>query len=177
MAETYTIRPICRRDDPVVAAIIREVMPEFGCAGAGFAIHDPEVDRMSEAYPGGRARYYVVELGGEVAGGAGFGPLTGSSEQDQICELRKMYFRRTLRGLGAGRELLARLLAEMRECGFRQCYLETTKQMVAAQGLYRALGFAELPGPLGATGHFGCDRFFLRELEMPVDAGRNPQES
>lgn len=36
--------------------------------------------------------------------------------------------------------------------------------MDAAQKLYRRAGFKPLPAPLGATGHHGCDRYFLLEL-------------
>src|SRR5687768_2258106 len=54
----YSIRPITPEDDPVVAGIIRKVMPEFGADGPGFAIHDPEVDFMSKAYRGKKAGYF-----------------------------------------------------------------------------------------------------------------------
>jgi putative acetyltransferase len=164
MQAPYSIRPIQPADDATIATIIRTVMPEFGCSGQGFAIHDPEVAAISAAYPGGRARYYVVEQRGRVAGGGGFGPLAGLPDTARTCELRKMYFLPELRGLGAGRALLERLLAEMAEVGFRRCYLETTTRMQVAQALYRRLGFHEIPGPLGATGHFGCDKFFVRDL-------------
>ena len=50
MPPTYSIRPIEARDDAAIAAVIRSVMPEFGAGGAGFAIHDTEVDAMSAAY-------------------------------------------------------------------------------------------------------------------------------
>ena len=159
----WTMRPITAADDAAVAHVIRTVMPEFACDGPGFAIHDAEVGAMSAAYPGGDARYYVIELDGRVQGGGGFARLLGS-EDPSVCELRKMYFLPPLRGLGAGRALLGRLLAEMREAGYRHAYLETTEQMRAAQALYRAFGFAPLCGPLGATGHTGCDRFYIRDL-------------
>jgi putative acetyltransferase len=158
----YAIRPIEARDDAAVAAIIRRVMPEFGAGGPGFAIHDPEVDAMSAAYAAPGHRYFVVELDGRVAGGGGIAPLAGGDAD--TCELRKMYFLPELRGRGAGRALMARCLAFAREAGFRRCYLETLTGMDAAERLYRAAGFAEIPGPLGATGHFGCDRFYLRTL-------------
>lgn len=158
------LRPIRPADDPLVAAVIRDVMTEFRCTGEGFAIHDPEVAAMSEAYPGGEARYYVVERDGAVLGGAGFGRLVGTDGEAAICELRKMYFRPAARGLGVARALLDLLLLEMRQAGYRRCYLETTAWMEAAQRLYRRAGFAEVPGPMGATGHHGCNKFFLREL-------------
>ena len=160
----FTIRPITPADDAAMANMIRTVLHEFGCVGEGFAIHDPEVDWLSRAYPGGDARYFVVECDGVVAGGGGFGRLAGTTPDEAICELRKMYFVPALRGLGAGRALIAHLLAEMRAAGYRRCYLETTTAMSAARRLYIAAGFTESCSPLGATGHHACDRFFVRDL-------------
>jgi putative acetyltransferase len=36
--------------------------------------------------------------------------------------------------------------------------------MDAAQRLYERNGFTRIPAALGATGHFGCNRFYLRAL-------------
>lgn len=165
--ETFLLRPIRPRDDAAVAAVIREVMTEHRCTGAGFAIHDAEVSAMCTAYTRPDARYYVVERGGdptEILGGAGFARLHGTDAAAATCELRKMYFRPVARGRGLGRALLDLLLDEMRACGYRRCYLETTTWMADAQRLYRAAGFTPLPAPLGCTGHHGCDAFFGREL-------------
>ena len=158
------LRGIRPADDAAVAQTIRSVMTEFGCSAEGFAIHDAEVDAMSAHYPGGTARYHVVERDGDVLGGGGFAPLAGSPPDAATCELRKMYFRPEARGRGLGHALLRRLLAEMRAAGFRRCYLETTSWMQAAQHLYTAHGFTLLPGPEGATGHHACDRHFARPL-------------
>jgi putative acetyltransferase len=43
-------------------------------------------------------------------------------------------------------------------------YLETVDRMTAANGLYQSFDFEPLPGPLGATGHGGCDAFYLKTL-------------
>ena len=51
-----------------------------------------------------------------------------------------------------------------RQFGYRRCYLETLTGMDAAQHLYVAAGFKALCGPLGATGHFACDRYFALDL-------------
>ncbi len=145
-----------------MATTIRTVMTEHACAGPGFAIHDAEVDQMSAAYATADARYYVVERDHQVLGGAGFARLQGSTVEQATCELRKMYFDPKARGLGLGRALLDLLLAEMRSAGYRRCYLETTKQMQAAQRLYRAAGFAPLCAAEGNTGHHGCDTFYVK---------------
>ena len=162
--DLVVLRPIRPVDDRALAAVIRDVMTEHRCTGSGFAIHDAEVDAMSVAYAGPDARYYVVEQDREVVGGAGFARLAGTKPADATCELRKMYFRPAVRGLGVGRALLELLLDEMAACSYRRCYLETTSWMDDARRLYLAAGFRELPGPLGCTGHGGCDMFFAREL-------------
>lgn len=158
----FTIRPISPTDNAAVAAIIRSVMPEFGADGPGFAIHDTEVDDMASAYGAPGCSYFVVERNGRVCGGAGVAPLPGTS--DGTCELRKMYFLPELRGLGAGAELIGLCLAQARRLGYRRCYLETLTGMDAAQKLYEKHGFSRIPSALGSTGHFGCNRFYLREL-------------
>ena len=156
------IRPIASADDAAVAAIIRTVMPEFGACGEGFAITDPEVAHMSRAYSAPRAAYFVVENGGAVVGGGGVAQLEGADPA--ICELRKMYFLPAARGLGAGSAMMQRCLQAARGFGYRQCYLETLTGMDAAQRLYERTGFRRIAGPVGATGHFGCNTFYLLDL-------------
>lgn len=162
MPSGFLIRPITPEDNPAVAAIIRTVMPEFGADGPGFAIHDPEVDTMYQAYAQPRSSYFVVERDGRVIGGAGIAPLEGG--EADVCELRKMYFLSEARGIGAGTAMMQRCLDAARMHGFARCYLETLTGMDEAQALYLRSGFRQLCAPLGGTGHFSCDRFFLREL-------------
>ena len=156
------IRRILPADDAAVAALIREVMPGFGACGPGFAINDPEVDYMSRAYTAPRSAYFVLEEDGRVIGGSGIAPLEGG-DQD-TCELRKMYFLPEARGRGLGERMLQHCLSCARELGFRRCYLETLTGMDAAMRLYERTGFRKLCGPLGATGHFSCDRHYLLDL-------------
>ena len=158
----YLIRPIAPDDDAAMALVIRTVMPEFGAVGSGFAISDPEVDWMSRAYSEPRCAYFVIERNGEVMGGGGVAPLTGGDPD--VCELRKMYFLPEVRGLGAGAAMMTHCLAAAREIGFRRCYLETLRGMDAAMRLYERTGFHKIAGPMGATGHGGCNAFYLMDL-------------
>jgi putative acetyltransferase len=158
----YRIRPIEPRDNAAVAAIIRTVMPEFGADGPGFAIHDAEVDDMHASYSRTRCAYFVVERGGKVIGGGGVAPLDGGDTA--VCELRKMYFLPEARGIGAGARMMQLCLDAARELHFKRCYLETLTGMDAAQSLYRKYGFQPIAAPMGGTGHFSCDRFYIREL-------------
>jgi len=159
----FILRPITGADDAAMAAVIRTVMPEFGACGPGFAINDPEVDHLSVAYSDPRSAYFVIEAGGRVVGGAGIAPLAGAA--GSTCELRKMYFLPEARGFGQGRRLLDHCLQQARRLGYERCYLETLTGMDAAMRLYTRAGFTALCSPLGATGHFACDRYYAKELQ------------
>ena len=162
----FTIRAIAASDScGRGSSLIRTVMPDFGASGPGFAIHDPEVDDMFSAYQASQSAYFVVGRRGQkdVLGGAGYAPLAGGD--GATCELRKMYFLPELRGLGLGRELLERCIAAARAAGFARMYLETLTGMDRAKALYERAGFMAIPCALGATGHFGCDRFYVLDLQ------------
>jgi putative acetyltransferase len=119
---------------------------------------------MSRAYDRAGAAYFVVEdpAGGRVLGGGGVAPLDGG--EPDVCELRKMYFLPEARGRGVGAAMLDTCLDAARRLGYRRCYLETLTGMDAAQRLYARAGFRRIDGAMGATGHFGCDRYFLLDL-------------
>lgn len=159
---TLTIRPITPADDPVVAAVIRSVMMEYGASGEGFSINDAEVEHMAEAYGGPRAAYFVVTDGTRVVGGGGIAHLDGG--ESDVCELKKMYFLPEARGVGMGRTLLARCLDAARERGYTRCYLETMSVMREARRMYERAGFTKIDAPMGATGHFSCDAWYVQAL-------------
>jgi len=162
LSGAFELRPARKSDDPAVAQVIREVMSEFGAVGKGFSIEDAEVDAMYEAYPAPRSKLLVIEGNGEVLGCGGIGPLVDADEG--ICELRKMYFTDGLRGAGMGSKMLRALLDFARQAGFRLCYLETLNNMDDARRLYLKYGFKPHDGPLGNTGHSGCNRYMTLEL-------------
>jgi putative acetyltransferase len=158
----FKLRPITAADDAAMAAVIRTVMPEFGAVGDGFAINDPEVDWLSRAYSEPHCAYFVVDRAGQVLGGGGVAPLVGGPPD--VCELRKMYFLTEVRGIGAGAAMMAKCLDAARGLGFKRCYLETLRGMDAAMRLYERSGFQRIAGPMGATGHGGCNAFYLLDL-------------
>ena len=156
------IRPITREDNAVVADIIRLVMTEFRAVGCGYSINDSEIDDMYTAYAAEGSAFYVVLLDGQVLGCGGFGPLVGGKKD--TCELRKMYFKAGLRGLGVGTKLLQLCLDEAARAGYRHCYLETMDDMKQARRLYGRHGFEYLDQPMGNTGHTSCGTWMFREL-------------
>jgi putative acetyltransferase len=160
--ENFKIRLINKSDDPYLESVIKDVMTEFGAVGEGYSIEDDEVRNMYGAYSNPRAAYFVIEFDGVVLGGAGIGPLIGGD--DDVCELKKMYFRPSLRGMGLGKRLMDLCLDAAKERGYKKCYLETLARMPQARGLYIKYGFTPIDAPMGCTGHFNCENWYIKDL-------------
>ena len=167
-AGTFLIRPVEPEDAPFLRDLIIDTLGEYGATGGGFASSDSDTRDMYAAFQREGRRYYAVAKmedqrlkTKDVVGGGGIAPLPG---EPGTCELVKMYFRPGIRGLGLGKRLLSHCLDAARALGYRRIYLETLQNMHEARGLYEHLGFRQIPGPCGQTGHFGCDTFYARDL-------------
>jgi putative acetyltransferase len=58
-----------------------------------------------------------------------------------------------------------RCLEAARRKGYARCCLETLASMTAANRLYRSFGFRPLPQPMGQTGHFSCDTWYVLDFQ------------
>jgi putative acetyltransferase len=158
----YLIRPLQKRDNPVIACIIREVLTEFKANKPGTVYYDPTTDDLHLLFSKKCARYWVLEVDGQVIGGSGVFPTVGLPVG--CCELVKLYLLNEHRGKGFGKLLIEKCFETAREFGYHQVYLETMPELKNAMGLYGKCGFEYLPGPLGNSGHFGCDLWMLKRL-------------
>ena len=113
--ENIRIREIQKQDNEQMAAIVREVLTDFGAPKVGTAYADPYLDTLFEVYDIPRAIYFVVEKNGIVMGGAGIMQLEKANKT--ICELQKMYFLTEIRGLGFGTKLMNLCLEKAIEFG------------------------------------------------------------
>ena len=161
----FVLRPIEVADNDAMAAVIRTVMTEYDAVGPGYSINDAEVDDMAGSYSEPESVYYVLveESSGSVVGGGGIGPLLGAGPE--VCELKKMYFLPSVRGMGWGKVLLDLCLSAAKDRGYSVCYLETLHAMTAARQLYTRRGFVQRKTPLGNTGHCSCDAWYELELQ------------
>ena len=77
--------------------------------------------------------------------------------------MQKLYVAADRRGLGLGRRLLEKALA-FAGGHYWRCYLETHSSLEAACGLYRAMGFEFLDGPLPGGEHSAMDMWAAKEV-------------
>jgi GNAT superfamily N-acetyltransferase len=83
-------------------------------------------------------RLYVAEVGGEIVGVGGLKLLMRT-----VGEIKRMFVRPEARGLGLGRAIVERLVADARELGCETVYLESASFMHTALTLYRSVGFVD----------------------------------
>ena len=158
------IRNIQPSDNSALASIVRNTLAEFGANRAGTVYYDPTTDDLYNLFQKERSIYYVAELNNQIVGGAGIYPSDGLPPD--TCELVKMYLLPQARGLGLGKELIKRSLAFAMETGYKKIYLETMPELTQALSVYERFGFQYLNGPMGNTGHFGCDRWMLLDFDL-----------
>lgn len=161
--EGVTIRPITPGDNAAMANIIRRSLEEFGAARPGTVYYDDSTDHLYELFQSTpKTAYYVAVKDGILVGGAGIFPTEGLPED--TCELVKMYLSPAARGLGLGRFMIDKCLQKAKENGFQSVYLETMPELKKAVSVYEKFGFTYLKGPMGNSGHNGCDIWMLKTL-------------
>lgn len=158
----FIIREIKLEDNPKIAKTIRTILLEFGVPKVGTAYADVILDTLFEAYDIENAVYFVIEKDQKIYGGAGIKQLDNFN--GKVCELQKMYFLPEVRRIGLGSKMMNICLQKAKDFGFEQCYLETLPYMVDARKLYNKVGFKDLDGPMGDTGHYSCNLWMLKDL-------------
>ena len=132
------IREATPADGDAIRAIVRETLAEFGFVVESTGT-DADLAGVPTSYQSRGGSFRVIEDDtGAVVGCGGLYPETGKT-----VELRKMYFRPSIRGQGLGRRLLEELIAEARQRGFDRIELETASNLETAIALYTRAGFVQ----------------------------------
>ena len=117
----------------------------------------PEIQKLVEAYfdeddferelrqlPGDygppNGQLLIAELDAHVVG-----VVASHRIGADACEMKRMFVETSAHGHGVGRALAVELIGRAREHGYRQMFLDTSRGQTAAIGLYRSLGFVEVP--------------------------------
>ena len=64
---------------------------------------------------------------------------------EETVELKRIFTDKSVRGIGVGKELVRRLEADAKIAGYRFAVLETGELLTEACGLYKKLGYREIP--------------------------------
>jgi putative acetyltransferase len=163
MANTEVIyRRIEKRDNKEIAELIRTVFREFKIDKPGTVYFDPTTDNLFELFSIEGSEYWIAEENGIIIGGCGVYP---TPELPEGCaELVKLYLSAAKRGKGIGWQLMNRSFESAKRLGYRQLYLESLPELAKAISLYERAGFKPIPGPLGKSGHFGCNIWMTKDL-------------
>lgn len=101
---------------------------------------DEEMATFPAKYSPPKGGLLLAKVDGVPAGAVGVW-----QQAPGICEMKRLYLKPEFRGLDLGRRLAEGIVEEGRRLGYRAIRLDTLKTMVAAQALYRTMGFAEVP--------------------------------
>jgi len=156
------IRPIEPGDNEALAKVIRAALAEFGANKPGTVYFDPTTDALYELFRTPRSYYYVAIEDNQVVGGCGIFPT--ENLPDGTCELVKLYIAKEARGSGLGKELMGKSMSWAKASGYTHVYLESMPELAKAVSIYEKVGFHSLDGPLGNSGHCGCDIWMLKEI-------------
>jgi putative acetyltransferase len=156
------IRPIESGDNEALAKVIRTALAEFGANKPGTVYFDPTTDALYELFRTPGSFYYVATIDEVVVGGCGIFPT--DNLPDGTCELVKLYVSKEARGTGLGKQLMEKSMSWAKENGYTQVYLESMPELAKAVSIYEKVGFKSLDGPLGNSGHCGCDIWMLKAL-------------
>ena len=108
----------------------------------------------------------ILEKGGHIfmahQGGEAVGCAALIKMSDGGYELAKMTVDESMRGSGLGRALMEACIGKARELAATRLYLETNSSLAPAIGLYRAVGFLDMPSQ--STPYARADVFMERRL-------------
>ena len=160
--KNITIRTIEPADNKMLAELIRATLKEFNANKPGSVYFDETTDHLAEIFANPKSMYYVAAENGQVIGGGGIYPTENLPVG--TCELVKLYLAPAARGKGIGAALLNNCLTAAKKIGYKKIYLETMRELIIAIPLYEKMGFTRLTGPMGNSGHWGCDIWMIKEI-------------
>jgi ribosomal protein S18 acetylase RimI-like enzyme len=131
------MRRYCDADHDEVWALHNIALIQVG-AHPGNGSWDDDLHAIGAVYLESGGEFLVGEYDGALVAMGALLRLSPTS-----AEIKRMRVHPTYQRRGFGRAILQQLEARAQDLGYRELTLETTVQQVAAQALYRAMGYAE----------------------------------
>ncbi|HEY4274868.1 MAG TPA: GNAT family N-acetyltransferase [Rhizomicrobium sp.] len=140
-SSAFTIEPVRSPDDLAATKLLFEAY----AASLGIDLsYQNFLDEMA-AMPGKYAPPKGELLLARGADGAALGCVGLRALDDGACEMKRLYVTPEGRGLGLGRALAQRVVAEARRIGYGEMRLDTLPRLKAAIALYDDMGFVRIP--------------------------------
>ena len=131
-----TIRPATfPEDNDAVVAIWREFI-SFSDTDLAYQNYEAELAELPGKYAAPRGCVLLAEHQEQVVGCVAMKPVS-----DTICEMKRLYVRPSMQGLGLGRGLAEALIANARIAGYREVRLDVLAEFGRARVLYASMGF------------------------------------
>ena len=136
----FRIREATNRDIPSIRNVVFSTLREFGL-NPDEKGKDKDLNDIESSYLSGNGFFGVVEHleTQRIVGCFGLFPLN-----ENICELRKMYLLKEIRGKGLGKIILDTAIDIAKEKNYKKIILETISALKTAIFLYKRYGFKEI---------------------------------
>lgn len=159
----FTIRDWQKRDREAAAAVIKQVLAEYGLPWQP-QLADRDVVEVESAYLETGGEFWVIEATEEkenitkIVGTAAYYPVANDPSG---VEIRKMYLLPEVRGQGLGSYLLEKLELAIAEKGFATIYIETASILKEAVILYEKNHYL----PMSEVNTARCDLSYYKRLQ------------
>jgi ribosomal protein S18 acetylase RimI-like enzyme len=118
---------------------------------------DADIDKMPQGYEAPDGVYLIAYVDGIAAGTVAVRRL-----DETTCEMKRLYVRPAFQGIGLGRRLAEKAIAEAKMYGYSRMRLDNSKSVMArANALYTSLGFYEIE-PYNRN--FVADAYFMEKM-------------
>ena len=165
MGETRIVEARSTADFRAARALFQEYASAVG-GETCFAGFEAELERLPTLYAPPRGTLLLASRDGTAVGCVALRAL-----QPDVCEMKRLYVRPEARGTQLGRALASAVIERGRAGGYRTIVLDTLASMVAAQSLYRSLGFTV------RDAYYADPQPGVTFMEMPLQESRECTET
>jgi GNAT superfamily N-acetyltransferase len=157
MSDSIVLVPVQSQEHVATArGLFREYADAIGVdlEYQGFAA---ELAALPSPYVPPYGALLIAEVNGDTAGCVAMRRI-----DEHSAEMKRLYVRPEFRSWGLGKHLIDGVVLAARRAHYAALRLDTLPSMTAAQGLYRKLGFVEIPAY--NTTHLPGTRFYELKL-------------